>query len=531
MDAHETDAVVVGAGFAGLYAAYALRAQGLAVQGFEAGHDVGGTWYWNRYPGARCDVESLEYSYSFSAELEQDWQWTERFATQPEILRYLQHVAQRFDLRRHFRFGTRIAAAHWDEAAQRWTVTTAAGERWSARWVVMATGCLSAGRPPDFPGLDRFKGRWYQTSQWPHETVDFTGLRVGVIGTGSSGLQCIPLLAQQAARLTVFQRTPSYSAPAHNRPLAGDVQAAVKAQYPALRQAWRSSFTSCGFGDPPPVSALQATPAEREVAYRQRWDQGGFGVLFTYADIVVDAQANETLAQFVRDRIREAVNDPLVADRLSPRYAVGTRRMCVDTGYYATYNRANVDLIDLRAEPLQEITADGVRVGEREVPLDALVFATGFDAVTGALARIDIRGRGGQRLADSWAEGPHMYLGVMASGFPNLFTITGPGSPSVLSNMVISIEQHVQFIDGLLAAARSKGAQVIDVQPPAEQAWMQHVNEIAQHTLYPQTASWYMGSNVPGKARAFLPYIGGVGPFRQHCDQVAAEGYRGFVFA
>jgi cation diffusion facilitator CzcD-associated flavoprotein CzcO len=531
MDMHNVDAVVVGAGFAGLYAAYSLRAQGLSVQGFETGDDVGGTWYWNRYPGARCDVESLEYSYSFSPELEQDWQWTERFATQPEILRYLQHVAERFDLRRHFRFNTRVAAAHYDDVTQRWAVTTAAGDVVSARWVVMATGCLSAARLPDLPGLSAFKGRILQTSHWPKEGVDLTGQRVGVIGTGSSGLQCIPLIAQQAARLTVFQRTPSYSAPAHNRPLTDAQQGAVKAQYPALRQTWRSSFTSCGFGDPPPVSALQATAAEREAAYQQRWDQGGFGVLFTYADIVVDAAANDTLAQFVRDRIRETVTDPVVADRLSPRYAVGTRRMCVDTDYYATYNRPNVELVDLRAEPLQAVTAEGVRIGEREVALDALVFATGFDAVTGALSRIDIRGAGGQRLTDKWAEGPRMYLGVMTAGFPNLFAITGPGSPSVLSNMVISIEQHVQFIDGLLRTARMQGTPVVDVQPAAEEDWVRHVDAIAQHTLYPQTASWYMGTNVPGKARVFLPYIGGVGPFRQHCDQVAADGYRGFVFA
>jgi cyclohexanone monooxygenase len=533
MSPREVDAVVVGAGFAGLYAVYRLREQGLSVQGIEAGGGVGGTWYWNCYPGARCDVESMEYSYSFSAELEREWAWTERYAAQPEILRYLAHVAARFDLTRHFHFGTRVTGAQFDAASGRWQVATDGGEGWAARFLVMATGCLSESRLPDIPGLAQFEGTVLRTSRWPREGADLADQRVGVIGTGSTGIQCIPQLARSAARLTVFQRTPNFSVPAANAPLDAATREAVIARYPQIRHVQRTCFSSFGIGDAPPVSALQEPAATREARYRAAWERGGISFLFTYNDLILDRDANETAAAFVRDRIREMVSDPAVADRLMPRdYPIGTKRLCLDTAYYGTYNLAHVELVDLRSSPIERITPAGIRLeGGREVPLDALVFATGFDAVTGALLATDLRGRSGQPLAAAWKHGPSMYLGLMAAGFPNLFAITGPGSPSVLSNMVVSIEQHVDFVASLIARARALGRYIIEADADAEQHWMTHVAEVAGGTLYPEAASWYMGANIPGKPRVFLPYVGGVGPFRRQCDEIAAAGYRGFSFS
>lgn len=534
MSAREIDAVVVGAGFAGLYAAYRLRELGLEVQGIEAGDGVGGTWYWNCYPGARCDVESMEYSYSFSPELEREWVWTERYASQPEILRYLQHVASRFDLARHFRFGTRVTAARFDSSSARWLVSTNGdAPAFAARYLVMATGCLSESRLPDIPGLADFSGKVLQTSRWPREGVDLAGRRVGVIGSGSTGIQCIPQLAASASRLTVFQRTPNFSVPARNAPLPEAQRRAVIARYPEIRQVQRTCFSSFGIGDAPPLSALQEDAATREARYRAAWEQGGISFLFTYNDLIIDRAANDTAAEFVRQRIRDTVADPAVAERLLPRdYPIGTKRLCLDTDYYASYNRPNVELVDLRATPIERITAAGIRLqGGREVPLDALVFATGFDAVTGALLAVDLRGSQGQLLADAWRNGPAMYLGLMSAGFPNLFAITGPGSPSVLSNMVVSIEQHVDFIARLIAHARGRASRRIEADPEAERAWMQHVAEVAQGTLYPQARSWYMGSNIPGKPRMFLPYVGGVGPYRRQCEEIAAADYRGFAFS
>ncbi len=522
------DAVVVGAGFAGIYALYRLRALGLAVKGLEAAADVGGTWYWNRYPGARCDVESLCYSYSFSRELESEWLWTHRYAGQPEILRYLQHVVERFELRPLIRFGTRLAEARLDESQARWQLRTAAGESLTARFLIMATGCLSEPRLPDIAGLDDFKGRILQTSRWPHEPVDFSGQRVAVIGTGSSGIQCIPLIAAQADHLTVFQRTPNFSVPAHNAPLDPQARQAVMDAYPQFRRSLRESVTSLA-PDAQQPSALELAPKERERRYHAAWETGGIQLLFCVSDAIVSQPANDTLAAFVHERIREIVKDPEIAERLLPRgYPLGTKRLCVDTDYYATYNRPNVTLVDLRATPIVAATRHGLSTSVADFPLDSLVFATGFDAMTGALLAVDIRGRGGRRLAEEWREGPRAYLGFAAAGFPNLFMITGPGSPSVLSNMVISIEQHVDFVADLIAAMRVRGARSVEAQAAAQATWVAHVAEAASQTLFPQANSWYMGANIPGKPRVFVPYAGGVGPYRKKCEQIAAAGYEGF---
>jgi len=525
----EVDAVIVGAGFAGLYMLHRLRGLGLSARVFEAGDGIGGTWYWNRYPGARCDVESMDYSYSFSDELQQEWRWTERYAAQPEILRYINHVADRFDLRRDIQLKTRVVEAIFDEAASRWEIRTDRGDAVSARFCIMATGCLSEPQlPPPFPGLETFEGRWYHTGRWPHEGVDFTGQRVAIIGTGSSAIQSIPVIARQADHLYVFQRTPNYSIPAHNRPLDPEHERRVKANYGEFRRAARVSRV--GFvvksTDTP---ALSISPEERDREYEERWQRGGLGFGFSFPDLLVDERANETAAEFFRNKIRSIVRDPAVADLLAPRdYPIGTKRMCVDTNYYDTFNRDNVTLVDLRRTPIGTITPKGLRTSEREFAVDAIVFAIGFDAMTGALSRINIRGRGGETLHQKWAAGPRTYLGIAVAGFPNLFMITGPGSPSVLSNMIVSIEQHVDWIADCLTYLGQRRGEAIEASPEAEEAWVAHVNEVGNATLYPRANSWYTGANIPGKPRTFMPYIGGVGAYRQACDAVAADGYRGF---
>jgi cation diffusion facilitator CzcD-associated flavoprotein CzcO len=523
------DAVVVGAGFAGLYALYRLRGLGVSARAFEAGEGIGGTWYWNRYPGARCDVESLDYSYSFSDALQQEWRWTERYASQPEILKYIAHVADRFDLRRDIQLGTRVTTAVFDETTSRWTIETDRGDRVSARFCIMATGCLSDARVPDIEGLETFEGRWYHTGRWPHEGVDFTGRRVGVIGTGSSAIQSIPLIARQAAHLFVFQRTPNFSIPARNAPLDPEYERRVKAGYAEFRRQARQSRV--GFvTERNDQSALAVSPEERQRAYETRWSRGGLGFNATFADLLTDQAANDTAAEFFRAKIRAIVRDPAVADLLSPRdYPVGTKRLCVDTDYYATFNRDNVTLVDVRAAPIEAITPRGVRTRDAAYDLDSLVFATGFDAMTGALLAIDIRGRGGRTLREAWAEGPRSYLGIAVAGFPNLFTITGPGSPSVLSNMIVSIEQHVDWITDCLAHMRARSLVAVEATAGAQERWVAHVDAVGHATLYPRANSWYMGANVPGKPRIFMPYIGGVGAYRQLCDDVAARGYEGFA--
>ena len=534
------DAIIVGAGFGGLYALYRLRGEGLRARVYEAGDDVGGTWYWNRYPGARCDAESLAYSFSFSRELDEEWEWTERYATQPEILRYAGHVADRFDLRKDIRFERRVESAHYDDASGCWHVTTDAGDRARAPICIMATGCLSVPQVPDIEGLDDFAGRRFQASLWPHEGVDFTGRRVGVIGTGSTAIQAIPRIAEQAGHLTVFQRTPNFSVPAHNADLEPDFVRAFKARYPEHRDLHKRGLAS-GFGDiqveprqyaPAAPSSLDLRAEERDAILEEWWATGGARFLAAFADTMVSEEANQLVADFIHRKIRGIVNDPVTAEALCPKsHPVGTKRICVDTDYFQTYNRDNVRLVDLRATPIQRITADGIRVGEEEILLDDLVLATGFDAMTGALQRIDIRGASGQSLRDRWSGGPRTYLGLMVAGFPNFFTITGPGSPSVLSNMLVSIEQHVDFIMDCLAHMRAEGAERVDADPTAEDQWVAHVNDVANATLMPKGGSWYLGANVPGKPRVFMPYAAGVAVYRQVCEEIAADGFRGFVFS
>jgi cyclohexanone monooxygenase len=520
------DVIVVGAGFAGLYMLHRLRGMGFSVRVLEAGGGVGGTWYWNRYPGARCDVESIEYSYQFSPELQQEWSWSERYAAQPELLRYAEHVADRFDLAPDIAFDTRVTAATFDQAASRWEIETGQGT-FTATWCVMATGCLSSTNTPKFAGLEQFAGERYHTGAWPHAGVDFTGKRVGIIGTGSSAVQSIPLIAQEAEHLTVLQRTPSFVVPARNAPLDRQVERAVKADYAAFRALAKSRRNGlhCAISE---LSALEVTDEERQSEYRKRWDRGGLCFTGSFGDILLSKQANDTAAEFIHARIREVVRDPAVAELLCPRTVVGCKRLCIDTGYYETFNRPNVTLVDVRDTPIERFTRDGLIVDGKPYRFDAVVFATGFDAMTGALTRIDIRGPGGARLAETWAEGPRTYLGLCMAGFPNLFAVTGPGSPSVLTNMLPTIEQHVEWIADCLGYLRANGFKCIEATQGAQDAWVAHVNEIADRTLFPTCNSWYLGANVPGKPRVFMPYIG-FPPYVEKCNRVAAEGYAGFA--
>ncbi|MGD9934470.1 MAG: flavin-containing monooxygenase [Dehalococcoidia bacterium] len=526
--AESFDAVVVGAGFAGMYMLIKLRELGFTAQVIEAGTEVGGTWYWNRYPGARCDVESLDYQYSFSEELQREWNWSERYATQPEILRYASFVADKFDLRRDIKFQTRVTSARWDESAARWDIGTDNAGRYSAKFLIAGTGCLSAASTPQFDGLDSFNGATYHTGRWPHEGVDFTGKRVAVIGTGSSGIQSIPVIAGQADRVYVFQRTPNYSLPAANYMLDRDKIDHYRSNFQAIKAEARKSRSGIVI-QPPDKSVFDVPVEEREKEFSERWVQGGFQMIQAYKDLVLTNEANEVVAEFVRSKIRESVKDPGVAEDLSPRdHPLGTKRICIDTDYYKTYNRDNVTLINIRKHPIEGMTPNGVKTADAEYEVDAIVFATGFDAMTGALFAMNIEGKGGEKLNDKWAAGPRTYLGLSTAGFPNLFTITGPGSPSVFSNMIISIEQHVDWIAECMEYMREHGAEAIDASKAAEDAWVEHVNELANMTLYPQANSWYLGANIPGKPRVFMPYAGGVGTYREKCDQIAAAGYEGF---
>ena len=528
-DSGPFDVVVVGAGFAGLYSLHRLRAMGLRVRVYEAGSGVGGTWFWNRYPGARCDVESMQYSYSFSSELEQEWQWSERYASQPEILRYINHAADRFALRSDLQLDTRVLSATFDAPTGYWTVRTDQGDRVQCRFCIMATGCLSAARVPDFKGLSTFKGEWHHTGLWPAQGADLSGKRVGVIGTGSSGIQLIPQLARQAAQLHVFQRTPHFSLPARNAPLPPEQAADFKARYSEWRELARNSPIGVAGIPVPAKSAIEAAPEERENTYQRFWDAGGTSFLRAFNDLLLNKESNETAAAFVRSKIRSIVRDPAVAELLAPKdHFIGTKRICLDTGYYETYNRDNVTLVDLKRAPIVEITPGGLRTEDAEYALDALVFATGFDAMTGALRNMDIRGTNGLLLSEKWQHGPRTYLGLMTSGFPNLFIITGPGSPSVISNMVTSIEQHVDWIAGCLAYLDAHQFSRIEAVREAEDDWVAHVNEVAGRTLYPLADSWYLGANIPGKPHVFMPYLGGVGVYRQKCRELADGGYIGF---
>jgi len=527
------DAIVVGAGFAGLYMLHRLRQMGLTARVYEAGDGVGGTWYWNRYPGAACDIESLEYSYSFDEALQQEWKWSTRFARQPEILAYINHVADRFDLRRDIQFETRVNAATFDEAAHIWHVETDRGDRVTARFCVMATGCLSSPKPIEYPGAETFRGRILRTAFWPKEPVDFTGLRVGVVGTGSSGIQCIPIIAEKAAHLTVFQRTPNFSIPAGNGPMEPEYEQRVKANYAQLRTIERNSDVGiCARLLPETRRALDVTQEERELEFERRWEAGGLYFYGSFVDLLVDRAANDTITAFAQRKIREKVRDPKVAELLVPKdYPFGAKRLCADTGYYETFNRDNVRLVDIRTTPIQQITPKGLRVGNEEIELDVLIFATGFDAMTGALLSIDIRGRNGAKFADAWKDGPRTQLGLMTAGFPNLFITTGPGSPSVLYNMVLGNEYHVDWIMGCIQHLDRSDRRTIEATREAEADWRQTVDEIGRQTLFGAASSWYMGDNVPGKARVILPYLGGFRAYKKTCDAEAEHGYPNFAIA
>ncbi|MEM7016651.1 MAG: NAD(P)/FAD-dependent oxidoreductase [Pseudomonadota bacterium] len=533
------DAIIVGAGFAGMYMLYRLRNMGMRVRVYEMGDNVGGTWYWNRYPGARCDAESLAYSFSFSPEMEQEWSWSERYSTQPEILKYAEHVAERFDLRRDIRFERKVCAAHFDESTNEWTVETEQGDRARARFCIMATGCLSVPLIPDIAGLDDFAGERHQASLWPHEGVDFTGKTVGIIGTGSSAIQAIPVIAEQAKHLYVFQRTPNFSVPAANVPLDPEFVGKFKKHYREHRENHKKGLGQ-GFGE---LKIEPYTPEPRYMsigdlalddvrdALEEYWHIGGARFVGVIGDVLMSPRANEVVADFVRDKIRQTVKDPQTAENLCPTsHPIGTKRICVDTNYYETFNRDSVTLINLRETPIEKITPSGLLTSTQHYDFDTLVLATGFDAMTGALLNMDIRGVDGLKLGDKWEAGPRNYLGLNMTGFPNLFTITGPGSPSVLSNMIVSIEQHVDWLVDLFEHMKENDKTQVEAEQTAEDKWVEHVNEVANMTLFPKGGSWYLGANVPGKPRIFMPYAAGVGAYREVCDKVTADGYEGFVF-
>jgi cyclohexanone monooxygenase len=526
----DLDVVVVGAGFSGIYAVHAFRSAGLSVQAFEAGDGIGGTWFWNSYPGARCDVESKDYSYAFSPELEQEWSWSERYPAQPEILRYLNHVADKFGLWPYIQLNTRVTGASWDADSASWTVATSDGARVTARYFVSAAGCLSEFQVPDLPGLDSFEGPWYHTARWPREGVDFTGQRVGLIGTGSTGIQVAPEIAAVAEHLYVFQRTANFAVPNRNRPWEEAEERAFKSRYREYRAQARESFLGVpvtGTGRP----VLSEPPEDVQRLFTQRWQAGGgMPFLGAYTDVLVSQEANDVVAEFMRDRIRETVDDPAVAELLCPRgYPVGSKRLCQSDDYYAMFNRPNVSLVDIRSAQVESVYPGGVKTSADSYDLDALVFATGFDALTGALFAMDIRGVSGLPLRSAWATGAEAYLGVAAAGFPNMFLITGPGSPSVFSNMVLSIEQHVEWVRDCIVWLRSQGHATIEPTAPAQRAWMSHVSEVANSTLFPKADSWYVGANIPGKPRVFTSYLAGCGPYRAKCDAVAAADYEGFA--
>ena len=524
------DAIVIGAGFAGLYMLHRLRLQGMRVRVFEAGDGVGGTWYWNCYPGARCDVESMQYSYSFSEEIQQAWIWSERYPRQDEILKYINHVADHLDLRRDIQFNTRVTQGEFQSTSNTWNVQTSDGQTHTARFLITATGCLSASRVPDMPGLNDFKGQWFHTGQWPKKPVDFKGKRVGVIGTGSSGIQIIPMIAKEAKELVVFQRTPNFSIPAWNRPLSIAEQDAWKLNYAEYRQRARNSRSGILY-DYSTRATSDVSSEEREAEYERRWAKGGANYTHAFNDIFTNRESNDLAAEFVRNKIRSIVKDPAVADRLTPKdHAIGTKRICVDSDYYKTFNNENVKLVDIRATPLEAISPQGIQTSDANYELDCIVFATGYDAVTGALERLNLKGEKGQNLKDEWTSGPRTYLGLMSVGFPNLFFITGPGSPSILTNVVVSIEQHVDWIARCIQHMNATQKSKIQAQAPAQEAWVQRVNDLAKNTLFPASASWYMGANVPGKPRVFLPFLGGLGTYTEICEQVISDGYRGFDF-
>jgi cation diffusion facilitator CzcD-associated flavoprotein CzcO len=531
--ATEFDALIIGAGFAGMYQLLLLRDRlGLSVKTLEAAAGVGGTWYWNRYPGARCDSESHSYWYTFSPELMREWEWSERYPGQPEILRYLNFVADRFDLKKDIQFNTRVTAARYDEAANRWRVETEAGEEFTCHYLVTAVGCLSTANVPNIPGLPDFRGKWYHTGQWPHEGVDFAGKRVGQIGTGSTGIQAAPVIAASAAHLTVFQRTANYSVPARNAPLTPEFKQWIKDHTADIRQVTRETSNGHAFRIEE-RKAADVSEDEREAIYEAAWERGGLQFRAVFQDILVDKASNDTAAAFIKRKIRQIVKDPVKAAILSDiDHPYAAKRPPIDTNYFETFNRPNVALVDVRAEPIECITTNGIRTKAGEYPLDIIVFATGFDAMTGPLLRMNIQGRNARKLTDAWSAGPRNYLGLQVAGFPNLFTITGPGSPSVLCNMPVAIEQHAEWIADCIRFMRERGLERIEARPEAVDAWVEQVNAAANATLLPQvTHSWYLGANIPGKPRVFMPYAGGLQHYREICNDIAARDYDGFALS
>ncbi len=521
----DVDVLVIGAGFAGLRTLHTMRELGMSVAVLEAGDGIGGVWHWNRYPGARCDVESYDYSFGFSDELQQEWRWSERYATQPEILRYVEHVVERFDLRPDVHLGQRMTSAEFD--GSRWRVETECGDRWSGQYLVMAMGNLSTTKAPELPGQESFTGAILHSARWPREGVDLAGKRVGIVGTGSSGMQMTPVVAKEAAHLTVFQRTPNFSIPASNAALTDEFDAEVKARYAERREAALNSPSGLGFV-PSKQSALDATPQERREVYEAAWKRMGFGFVLAYYDLILDQAANDTAADFIREKIGALVDDPDVREKLMPRgFPFGTKRPSVDSDYYPAFNRDNVTLVDVRTDPIRRLTPTGIDTEHGHHDLDVLVYATGFDAMTGSLLRPEITGRGGVTLREHWAAGPRTYLGLFVAGFPNMFVIAGPGSPSLLSNVLLSIEQHVDWLAALLEHLRARGATLVEATAEAEERWVAHVNERADATLYPKARSYYMGDEVAGKPRVFMPYSGGVRGYRRILEKVVADGYDG----
>ena len=526
--ATDFDVVVVGAGFAGMYMLHRLRDLGLSTRVYEAGGGVGGTWYWNRYPGARCDIPSMQYSYSFSEELDQDWSWSQRYSPQPEILAYAEHVADRYDLHKDIQFNTRVTAATFDEDAGHWIIQTDLGDNVVAQFCVMAVGCLSAANLPPFQGMADFQGAIYHTGEWPHEGVDFTGQHVGVIGTGSSAIQSIPVIAEQARTLTVFQRTPNFSVPAWNERMDPEYERSIKADYPALRAKARARPTGFYF-EFNMQSALDTTPEGRDQQYETFWTRGGLPFLGSYGDLLFDKEANNTTAEFARQKIRGIVKDPATADLLCPDDIFGCKRLCVDSGYFETYNLPHVSLVDVSETPIERFTNEGIVANGAEYPVDVIVCATGFTAMTGSFERIRITGRKGLTLTEKWKGGPRTYLGISSVGFPNLFMITGPGSPSVLASMIQAIEQHVDWMVDCIGHMGDIGAQTIEPQLPYEDDWVEHVNDVAGVSLRSTCSSWYVGANVPGRPRVFMPYIGGFPVYVDKCNEVMTRGFEGFT--
>lgn len=531
------DILIVGAGFGGLHMLYEARRRGFSVRLVEAADDVGGAWYWNRYPGARCDVESLVYSYSFAPEIDAEWRWTERYAGQKEIQAYLHFVSERLDLRRDIRFKQRVVAASFQETSARWIVTCHTGLTVEARFCVMATGPITVPTLPDIAGIDQFQGEMFHTARWPQTDPDFTGKRVGVIGTGSSGTQLIPLVARQAEKLTVFLRTPNFTVPARNGPMENAQLRDWDQRRDEVRAAmWRGEIAGVGDVHMPEqlrltrtTPAKMFTPEQRREILEARWRYGGAVLQGSFRDVMTDPQVNAEVADFVRGKIRETVKDPEKARLLTPTgYHLGTRRLCVGTDYYETYNRDNVAIADVQSTPITRFTATGVVIGDDEIPLDIMIFATGFDALTGALGEMDLRGRNGLSIQDAWKEGPQTYLGLAIHGFPNLFLIGGPGSPSVFSNVVMTNEYQVGFIADLIADADRNDDAIVEAEPDAQAEWTAHVAKVVEHSLLANAKSWYVGANIPGKPRTILAYVGGVPAYRARCEAVRDASFQGF---